>query len=253
MAMTGSRPAAAQDALDVLVQRAAQGDGEAFARVVRLHNEAMSRIAFVILGDPDAAACATEAAWLDAWRRLRGKPTSVALDLWLSSLAAAEAVDMARRRDAPDTMAPAQPARPEARAATPPVDGELVGVIARLDPEDRAVLALRHVAGLSMAEVGQTVSRSRPPVEVRLARLADELGGLVPAGSDPAELDGPLGQRLRAYAHGPLFLVDADVTARKARAEASLERTRVVSVAISAVVGVLLMAHPYLAGLLFGQ
>jgi hypothetical protein len=75
----------------------------------------------------------------------------------------------------------------------------------------------------------------------------------VPPGSDPAELDRFLGRRLRAYAHAPLRPVDADATARKARAEESLERTRVVSVALSAVVGVLVMAHPYLVGLFFGR
>ena len=69
--MTGSRPAAAQDLPEELVRRAAGGDTAAFARLVRLHNEDMTRVAFVIVGDSAAAAGATEAAWFDAWTGLR--------------------------------------------------------------------------------------------------------------------------------------------------------------------------------------
>jgi hypothetical protein len=114
-------------------------------------------------------------------------------------------------------------------------------------------VALRHVGGLSMADVSEAVRRSRPPVDVRLARLTRDIGGLEPPASDPAELDRLLGQRLRAYASAPGRHVSADATARKARAEESLERTRVVSVAIAAVVGVFVAMHPHIARLLFGR
>ncbi len=96
--------------------------------------------------------------------------------------------------------------------------------------------------------------RSRPPVEIRLARLTDETsaGSCHPGPTRPS-CDRLLGQRLRAYARVPVRHVDADATARRARAEASLERTRVVSVAIATVVGVLVAVHPYLARLFFGR
>jgi RNA polymerase sigma-70 factor (ECF subfamily) len=247
--MTGSRPAAAQDSPEELVRRAADGDVEAFARIVRLHNEEMTRVAFVIVGDPVAAAGAAEAAWFNAWPGLRRKRTPEALGSWLCSLAAAEATDLARRRDA-------RGATTLELADDPtdlPVDDGLASALARLDPEDRALLALRHVAGLSMAELTQSIRRSRRPVEVRLARLTEGIGGLVPPGSDPMQLDRQLGQRLRAYASVPVRHVDADATARRARAEESLERTRMVSVAIAAVFGLFVAFHPQLAGLMFGR
>ena len=157
--MTGSRPAAAQDSPEELVRRAAEGDTAAFARLVRLHNEDMTRVAFVIVGDSAAAAGATEAAWFDAWTGLRRKRTPEALGSWLCSLAAAEATDLARRRDARGATTPELDDRPTdppaAPAADPPADDALMTALARLDPEDRALLALRHVAGLSMSEVGQ--------------------------------------------------------------------------------------------------
>jgi RNA polymerase sigma-70 factor, ECF subfamily len=264
LVMTGSRPAAAQDSPEELVRRAAEGDGAAFARIVRLHNEEMTRVAFVIIGDPAAAAAATEAAWFDAWPGLRRRRTPEALGPWLCSLAAAEATSLARRRDARGATTPAFDDRQlddrltddrltDDRPTDVPADDALVGALARLDPEDRALLALRHVGALSMVELGQAVRRSRPPVEVRLARLALDVGGPQAPASDPVEPDGLLAQRLRAYASLPLRHVSADATARKARAEESLERTRVVSVAIAAVVGVFVAVHPYIARLVFGR
>ena len=247
--MTGSRPAAAQDSLEELVRRAAQGDVEAYARLIRLHNEEMTRVTFVIIGDAAGAASATEAAWLDAWIGLRRKRTPEALGSWLCSLAAAEATSLARRRDARGATTPELDDRP----ADLPADDALVHALARLDPEDRALLALRHVGGLSMADVSAAVRRSRPPVDVRLARLTQDIGGLETPASDPAELDRLLGHRLRTYASAPVRHVSADATARKARAEESLERTRVVSVAIATVVGVFVAMHPYIARLFFGR
>ncbi len=247
--MTGSRPAAAQDSLEELVRRAASGDVAAFARIVRLHNEGMTRVAFVIAGDTDAAVGVTDAAWLSAWTGLRRKRTREPLGPWLCSVVAAEAIEVARRRGTRRDTVPAPGPHPADPAAG---DGQM-SALARLEPEDRALLALRHVAGLSMAELTRSGQRFRPPVEHRLARLADEICGPLPSGSDPTDSDRLLGLRLRAYAHVPVRQVDADATARRARAEASLERTRVVSVAIATVVGVLVAVHPYLARLFFGR
>jgi RNA polymerase sigma-70 factor (ECF subfamily) len=251
--MTGSRPAAAQDSPEELVRRAAKRDTAAFARLVRLHNEEMTRVAFVIVGTSATAALATEAAWLSAWPGLRRTRRPEALGSWLCSLAAAEAAGLASRRDAHTPPVPDLDGRPTERPADSAVDQALAIALDRLDPEDRALLALRHVAGLSMAEVSQAVRRSRTPVDVRLAGLAVDISGPVPSRSDPVDIDRVLGQRLRAFADVPVRHVDADAMARRARAEESLERTRVVSVAIGAVAGVLFAAHPYLAQLLLGN
>ena len=247
--MTGSRPAAAQDSAEELIRRAAGRDTAAFARIVRLHNQGMTRVAYAITADPIVAVAATEAAWFRAWRGLRRKRSPEALGSWLCSLAATEAADVARHRADPGAATPG----PEGRSPGVSPDDGLASALARLDPEDRALLVLRHVVGLSMAELSESVRRSRPPVAHRLARLNDDVGGPLALDSDAADLDRLVGLRLRAYADVPIRHVDADATARRARAEESLERTRVVSVVVSAVVGLLVAMHPYLARLVFGR
>jgi DNA-directed RNA polymerase specialized sigma24 family protein len=240
--MTGSRPEAAQASTEELIRRAARGDLAAFARIVRLHNEDMTRVAFVITGDLDAAAEATGAAWSVAWHGLRSKRTPDGLGPWLSSLVATEAVMVAMCNGAPGMAGPAEP-----------TDGGFEREIARIDPADRALLALRHVAGLSMAELTRMNRRSRPPVAARFERLANLVGGPQPPASDAAMIERSVGQRVLAYASVTVRPVDADAAARRARAGEALDLTRVISVVISVVVGVLVAALPHLTRMFYGQ
>ena len=256
--ITGSRPEAAQASPEDLIRRAAQGDLAAFARIVRLHNEEMTRVAFVITGNLDSAVGAVGAAWSVAWHGLRRSRTPDGLGPWLCSLVATEAVVVAMCNGTPGTAGPAEPAGSADRQADGGLDdraadGGLERALARIDPGDRALLALRHVAGLSMAELTRMNRRSRPPVAVRFERLTAVVGGPQPPASDAAMIERLVGQRLLAYARVTVRPVDADAAARQARAGEAFDRTRVLSVAISVVVGALVAGLPYLALLLHGR
>jgi RNA polymerase sigma-70 factor (ECF subfamily) len=60
---------------------------------------------------------------------------------------------------------------PAARAS----DIDLVNALARLDPDDRALLALRYVAGFDSFELARATGRSASGTRARLARLLDRL------------------------------------------------------------------------------
>ena len=60
---------------------------------------------------------------------------------------------------------------PTARA----IDIDLVNALGRLDPEDRALLALRYVAGFDSTELARASGRSASGTRARLARLLDRL------------------------------------------------------------------------------
>jgi len=243
--MTGSRPEAADAAPDELVRRAAQGDLAAFARIVRLHHETMTRVAFVITGAIDAAAEAANAAWPVAWDELHRNRVPEDLGSWLCSLAATEACFAAT------LVGPAWDPVPALAAGSS--DAGLEQALARLDPADRALLALRHVAGLSMADLARLNRRSRPPIAVRLERAMTEVGGPQAAASEAAASERWVGERLLAYATIPVRPVDADAIARRARAGAAPDLTRVASVAISVVIGGLVAGLPYLAMFFHGR
>lgn len=140
-----------------LVRLAVGGDEAAFAGIVRLHHADMVRVAFVVCGDAVMAEEAVAAAWPLAWRRLASLREPDRLRPWLCSIAANEARQLARRRHRRSVTEIAVP--PESVDASSPdpsgrvADLDLAAALARLPPEDRALLALRYVAGLNSTEL----------------------------------------------------------------------------------------------------
>ncbi len=160
-----------------LVRQAADGDEAAFTQIVATHHDDMLRVSFVVCGDADLADEAVAAAWLIAWRKLGDLREPDRLRPWLVSIAANEARQAIRRRRRrgvvelamPDPLADSgDPAR---RAA----DIDLMNALARLDPDDRALLALRYVAGFDSSELARATGRSASGTRARLARLLDRL------------------------------------------------------------------------------
>jgi RNA polymerase sigma factor (sigma-70 family) len=165
-----------------VVARAATGDEIAFARIVAAHHDDMARVAFVICGDTDLAQEAVQVAWPQVWRKMHTIRDPQRLRPWLVSIAANEAKQLVRRRarryvreipidEELRDVAGRGSDDPGSRAA----EMDLANVLATLDPTDRAVVALRYVAGLTSAEIGAAIGMSAPGVRARLARLLDRL------------------------------------------------------------------------------
>ena len=159
------------------VAQAAAGDEVAFARIVQAHHDDMTQVCFVICGDIDIADEAVQVAWSIAWRKLSGLRDPDRLRPWLVSIAANEArlfIRRRRRRTIVElAVADAAPSGvdPAGRVA----DIDLTNALARLDPDDRALLALRYVAGFDSTELARATGRSPSGTRARLARLLARL------------------------------------------------------------------------------
>jgi len=159
------------------VAAAAAGDAEALALIVGAHHDDMARICYVICGDPDMAQDAVQAAWPIAWRRLGSLRDPARLRPWLMAVAANE-VRQAMRRQGRHHVVEIEVADlgsshgdPAARSALT----DLAVALRRLSPEDRTLLALRHVAGFDATEIGRELGMSASGVRSRLARLLERL------------------------------------------------------------------------------
>ena len=159
------------------VALAAAGDEVAFARIVQAHHDDMTRVCFVICGDLDIADEAVQAAWSIAWRKLGGLRDPSRLRPWLVSIAANEARLLIRRRRRRTVveLAVADAAAPAVDPAGRDADIDLTNALARLGPDDRALLALRYVAGFDSTELARATGRSPSGTRVRLARLLARL------------------------------------------------------------------------------
>ena len=153
------------------VADAAAGDRDALARIVGAHHDDMARICFVICGDQDLAQDAVQAAWPVAWRKLDTLRDSDRLRPWLMAVAANEARQMLRRRQrhriVEIDVADISSERLDPAAGTSLID--LAAALRRLPPDDRALLALRYVAGFDAGEIASSarhvcLGRPKPPV-----------------------------------------------------------------------------------------
>jgi RNA polymerase sigma-70 factor (ECF subfamily) len=163
--------------LETTVRRAAEGDESAFARLVAEHHASMTRVAFVIVGDPAVAADAVQSAWALAWQRIGGLRDPALVGAWLVAIAANEARQAARRgrrRPVVDLSASL-----DRHGEADPADAiglvDLERALRRLKPDERSLIALRYVAGLDSTEIAAQLGGSASGVRSRLSRLLDRL------------------------------------------------------------------------------
>ena len=163
--------------LDGTVQRAAHGDEAAFARLVSEHHASMARVAYVICGDAETTRDAVQSAWAIAWRRIGSVRDPSQIRAWLVAVAANEARQTMRRQrriryvDVAEAASLVGDDDPADRISVVDVQRALRGLTA----DDRALLALRYVAGLDSTEIAAHLGGSASGVRSRLARLLDRL------------------------------------------------------------------------------
>jgi len=165
-----------------LLTSAAAGDEVAFRRIIAKHHEDMRRVAAYVTGSHAVAEEATQAAWLIAWRKIGNVRDEAYLRPWLVSVAANEArrlMRRQRRRAEFEVVAEASGESGGIDPATGVVVIDLDAAMSRLDPEDRALLAMRYVAGFDSNELAQVTgispSGTRSRIERLLKRLREDL------------------------------------------------------------------------------
>ena len=173
--MTGS----ASETSAGLMRLAAEGDETAFARIVDAHHADMSSVCFVVTGgDAELAEEAVQSAWPIAWRKLDTVRDPDRLRPWLISIAVNEARQLARRRRRGRVLEISVAVDPSATTPDPASrtdDIDLRNALARLKPEDRALIALRYVAGFDSTELARVTGMSPSGTRARLARLLGRL------------------------------------------------------------------------------
>ncbi len=161
---------------------AAAGDELAFRRIIADHHDDMRRVALAIARDRAVAEEATQVAWLIAWKKIGDVRDEANLRPWLVSVAANEVkrlLRQRRRRIEVELVADAS----ERPGGTDPATGidamDLRSALGRLDPDDRALLAMRYVAGFDSNELavalGISPSGARNRLERPRRRLRQEL------------------------------------------------------------------------------
>ena len=159
------------------VAAAAAGDAQALARIVAAYHADLVRVAYVISGDREVAQDAAQTTWAIAWRKLGTLSDPTRVRPWLLAVAANEARQAIRRRRRTPVVElevielGSDADNPARRAAGLDLDRALRALTA----DERALLAMRHVAGFDSREIGDALGLSPEAVRTRLTRLIARL------------------------------------------------------------------------------
>jgi RNA polymerase sigma-70 factor (ECF subfamily) len=158
---------------DELVIRAQQGDRHAFAQLAVGHHGRLFRVAHAILRDHDAADDATQQAFIEIWRCLPRLRDAARFPAWSYRLLVRACLAEARRGPRIVRFATIEEVA-SASVADAVADvvqrDQLERAFRRLSPEHRAVIVLRHLAGLTPDEVAEVLGVPRRTVYSRLRR-----------------------------------------------------------------------------------
>ncbi len=142
-----------------------------FALLVGRFHPDLLRVAYVVLGDRALAEDAAQAAWARAWQRFDQLRDPARVRSWLVAVAANEARQIARRKKPITDHGSAVSYGSEADPSLIDLSSALAGLAA----DDRQLLGLRYVIGLTSAEIGLELGMSAGAVRHRLMRLVGRL------------------------------------------------------------------------------
>lgn len=168
---------------------AAQGNLQAFADLVRAHQQAVFNIAYRLLGNTQDAEDATQETFLRAYRFFDRFDPNRPFAPWVKRIAVNVCLNHMARRPTPYSLdadgAPPPPDAapgPEARTLQRDLSRRVRAEVLALPPRYRAVIELRHFQGLSYTEIAEALGRPLNTVKSDLFRarklLAERLKDL---------------------------------------------------------------------------
>jgi RNA polymerase sigma-70 factor (ECF subfamily) len=170
-----------------LVRRAAQGDQEAFSRLVGRYQRPVVTFAYRYLGNQEEAEDAAQDAFVRLYfslPRLRD-PDKLASYLFTTALN----VCRKRRRPSPEPVPAASEVAesPEEQTLREVEQERVAQAIAALPEEYRVTVSLRVDEGLSFAEISEITGASEGALRVRYHRAKEMLRAVLAGDAMPAE------------------------------------------------------------------
>ena len=170
-----------------LIQRVLDGDHEAFAGLVTIHEKQVYNLCLRMTGDPEDAMDLSQEAFLKAWRGLRFYKFESAFSTWLYRLTSNVCIDHLRRQkrrpavsltvgdeeeelDVPDT----EPL-PEEQVLQNETQSAVAAAMNQLEEEFRLILTLRVVEERSYEEIAGILDLKVGTVKSRIARARMKL------------------------------------------------------------------------------
>jgi RNA polymerase sigma factor (sigma-70 family) len=164
-----------------LVERARNGEEQAFSQLLALYQRSALAIAYAVLGNATSAGDVTQEAFVRAWQKLADLDDPDRFAGWLGRIVRNLAHDYLRRtpRDVP--LENQQPAHlrlvtdPATQADRSETRRTINAALAELDEMTRSAIALRYYQNMSSKEIADILDLTPAAVDMRLSRARAEL------------------------------------------------------------------------------
>ena len=174
----------------VLIRKVLDGDQEAFAELVALHEKQVYNLCLRMTGHPEDARDLAQEAFLKAWRGLRFYKFESSFSTWLYRLTSNVCIDFLRQQKRRGTVslvvsdeegeeteleAPDPEPLPEQQVIQQENQRIVAAAMDELEEEFRLALTLRVVDELSYEEIGEILDLKPGTVKSRIARARIKL------------------------------------------------------------------------------
>lgn len=170
-----------------LLARVAGGDHEAFATLMRRHEDRVFAVCLRLMGSRAAALDASQETFLTLYRKAGQYRATAAVGTWLYRITVNTCYDLLRKEKRrrseriPDHLDPVDSAAQDPYTSVE-LRPSIEVALSQLSPEFRSVVVMADVQGFSLPEVAQTLELPVGTVKSRLFRarrqLAATLGNL---------------------------------------------------------------------------
>lgn len=168
---------------------ALQGDQDAFTELVETYQTPVYNLCYRMLGNPNEAEEAAQEAFWRAYQYRHRYDINRSFITWLLSIAAHYCIDLQRKRkisespldEVVEEYLPDSNPGPEKQAMSKSDQNFMQSVLAKLKPEDRAVIVFRYWHEMSEEEIANALSTTVSAVKSRLYRARLQIAQLYPS------------------------------------------------------------------------
>jgi RNA polymerase sigma-70 factor, ECF subfamily len=176
-----------------LIRAAQAGDQDAFAKLVRAHDQSVLRLAMNLLRSPEDARDVYQEAFLRVYRNLDNFRFDCSFQTWLYRIVSNLCLDQMRKRkvrreesnavetsegtlDRMDSLAEERSdGNPERRMFASQVKERIQEVLSGLTPRERMVFELRHYQGLRLRNIGEMLGTTEEAAKNCLFRATQKM------------------------------------------------------------------------------
>ena len=166
------------------LNRAKQGDEEAFARIIERYQVPVYNLCYRLLSDPYEAEDAAQETFLKAYRSLSRYDMNKKFINWELTIASNHCVDRLRRRRlklvsldemVPGSLPTEKTSGPESTIVEEENREAIQELLKGLGPQDRAAVVLKYWYEMSYEEIAETLSLTLSAVKSRLHRARRDM------------------------------------------------------------------------------